>query len=41
MRNNKIAVFIRTHAFTPQVAQLASTLTEGFGSEVIMIADER
>ncbi|MDO6591128.1 MULTISPECIES: hypothetical protein [Rhodobacterales] len=41
MRNNKIAVFIRTHAFTPQVAQLAATLTDGFGSEVTMIVDER
>jgi hypothetical protein len=41
MIGTEAAVFIRTNAFTPQVAQLAESLSVGFAVEVILICDER
>lgn len=41
MDSINIAVFIRTNTFTPQVAELATSLSVGFGAEVTLICDER
>jgi hypothetical protein len=41
MPTPNIAVFVRTNSFTPQVAQLATSLEAGFETAVTMICDER